>query len=129
MYCFRSYAECIAYTYHWKIDETPEGQDSATIVKPIHVKILDEQLEILPHNASILLMEKYSVHLAPEWDRAYAHRLLETFESIPQIANHLGDAESTVSVSMWMLSDQHVQDDINLIMGLLMMIPALQALI
>ena len=106
--------ECFAYNYHWEIDETPEGQDSATIVKPIHVKILDEQVEIPSHSASIMLMEKYSVHLTDEWNRAHAHRLLETFESIPQLANYLGNAEPNVPASMWMLSHQHIQDDIRI---------------
>ena len=103
-----------AYDYHWEIDKTPEGQDSATIVKPVQVKILEEQVEIPPHSASIQLMKKYSVHLTPEWSRGHAYRLLETFESIPQLANHLGDAEPSVPASMWMLSDQHIQDDINI---------------
>ena len=106
--------ECLAYTYHWEIDETPEGQDSATIVKPIHVKILDEQVEIPPHSASIQLMRKYSVHLAAEWSPGHAYRLLETFESIPQLINHLGDAEPSVPASVWMLNNQHIQDDINI---------------
>ena len=103
-----------AYEYRWEIDETPEGQDSATIVEPIHVNILEEQVEIPPHSASIALMKKYSIHLTPEWSREHAYRLLETFESIPQNTNYLGDAETSVPTSMWMLSDQHIQDDINI---------------
>ncbi len=103
-----------AYEFHWEIDETPEEQDSATIVRPVQVTILDEQVEIPPHSAAIQLMRKYSVHLTPEWSPGHAYRLLETFESIPQYANHLGDAVPSVPTSMWMLSDQHIQDDISI---------------
>ncbi len=104
----------LTFEYHWEIDETPEGQDSATIVNPVQVKILEEQIEIPPHSASIKLMEKYSVHLTSEWGRGHAYRLLETFESIPHVTNHLSDADPKVPASVWMLSDQHIQDDINI---------------
>ena len=92
-----------AFEFSWEIDETPEGQESATAVEPILVKILDEHVEIPPHSASLQLMKKYSVHLTPEWSRGQAYRLLETFESIPQLANHLGDAEPSIPASMWTL--------------------------
>ena len=59
-------------------------------------------------------MRKYSVHLTDEWSRPHAYRLLGTFESIPQSTNDLGNAESSVPASMWRLSDQHIQDDINI---------------
>ena len=103
-----------AFEFSWEIDETPEGQESATAVEPILVKILDEHVEIPPHSASLQLMKKYSVHLTPEWSRGQAYRLLETFESIPQLANHLGDAEPSIPASMWTLSNQHIQDDISI---------------
>ena len=103
-----------AYEFHWEIDETPEGQESATIVEPVQVMILDDQVEIPSDSASISLLKRYSVHLGTEWSGAHAYRLLQTFESIPQPTNHLGDAEPSVPASMWMLSDQHIQDDINI---------------
>ncbi len=106
--------KCLAYTYHWELDETPEGQDISTIVKLIHVEILDEQVEIPPHSAAIQLMKKYSVHLTDDWSPAHAYRLLETFETIPQIPNNLADAEPKVPASMWTLTNQHIQDDINI---------------
>jgi len=55
-----------AFTYHWEIDETPEGSESATIVEPVQVTLLDEPVEIASHSASLALMRKYSVHLGPE---------------------------------------------------------------
>ena len=103
-----------AYEYSWMIDETPEGQESATIVKPVQVTILDEQIEIPPLSAAIYLKKKYSVHLGPEWSREHAYRLLETFETIPQHINGYGSAEPSVPASVWMLSDQHIQDDIDI---------------
>ena len=72
-----------AFTYRWEIDETPEGSESATVVEPIEVTLLDEQIQVPSHSASLALMRKYSVHLGPEWDPGYAYRLLQTFESIP----------------------------------------------
>ena len=78
-----------AYTYHWEIDETPEGSESVTVVEPVEVILLDEHVQVPSHSASLALMRKYSVHLGPEWDTGYAYRLLQTFESIPQETNDL----------------------------------------
>lgn len=97
---------CSAYEFHWEIDETPEGQESATIVEPVQVTILDEQVELSSHSASIWLMKRYSVHLGTEWNGAYAYKLLQTFVSIPQERNN--------SISLWKLSDRHIQDDIEI---------------
>ena len=103
-----------AYNFHWEIDETPEGQESATIVEPIQVNILDEQVEISSHSASIWLMKRYSVHLGTEWSGAHAYKLLQTFESIPQEKNILYDKNPRVPISLWKLSDRHIQNDIEI---------------
>ena len=95
-----------AYEFKWEIDETPEGQESATIVEPVQVTILDEQVELSSHSASIWLMKRYSVHLGTEWNGADAYKLLQTFVSIPQERNH--------PISLWKLSDRHIQDDIEI---------------
>jgi len=29
------------FIYHWEIDETPEGSESATVVEPVQVTLLD----------------------------------------------------------------------------------------
>ena len=81
-----------AFDYHWEIDETPEGSESATVVEPVEVTLLNEQIQVPSHSASLALMRKYSVHLGLEWDPGYAYRLLQTFESIPQETNNLYDA-------------------------------------
>ena len=103
-----------AFTYHWEIDETPEGSESATVIEPIEVTLLDEQIQVASHSASLALMRKYSVHLGLEWDPGYAYRLLQTFESIPQETNNFYDATNPrVELSVWRLSDRHIQDDIS----------------
>ncbi|RKU10466.1 hypothetical protein C6503_19775 [Candidatus Poribacteria bacterium] len=101
------------YTYHWKIDETPEGSESATVVDPIEVTLLDEQIQVPSHSASLALIRKYSVHLGPEWDPGHAYRLLQTFESIPQETNNPYENTPGVASSVWRLNDRHVQDDIS----------------
>lgn len=102
-----------AFNYHWEIDETPEGSESATVVEPIEVTLLDEQIQVPSHSASLALMRKYSVHLGPEWDPGYAYRLLQTFESIPQETNNLYANTPEVVSSIWRLSDRHIQDDLS----------------
>ena len=100
------------FTYHWEIDETPEGTESATVVEPVQVTLLDEQIQVPSHSASLALLRKYSVHLGPEWDPGHAYRLLQTFESIPQETNDFYDATNPrVEPSVWRLSDRHIQDD------------------
>ena len=103
-----------SFTYHWEIDETPEGSESATIVEPIEVTMLDEPIQVVSHSASLALMRKYSVYLGPEWSPGHAYRLLQTFESIPQESNRAGYEVRDVPPSIWRLSDLHIQDDIEI---------------
>ena len=105
------------WTYHWELDETPEGQESAMPVAPVEVKFLDEPVEIASHSASLALMRKYSVHLGPEWSSGHAYRLLQTFESIAQHINDLRADAPSVEASLWRLSDRHIQDDISVEYG------------
>ena len=102
-----------AFTYHWEIDEMPEGSESATVVEPVEVTLLDEQIQVPSHSASLALLRKYSVHLGLEWDPGHAYRLLQTFESIPQETNNLYENTPGVAPSIWRLSDRHIQDDIS----------------
>ena len=101
-----------AYTYHWEIDETPQGAESATLIEPVQVVLLDEVVAVASHSASLQLREKYSVHLGTEWSAQHAYSLLRTFESIPQAVNYPYDEEPTVPASVWQLSNRHIQDDI-----------------
>ena len=101
-----------AYEFNWDMDDTPEGSESATIVEPLQVTLLDEQVEIADNSASIQLMQKYSVYLGPEWDAGKAYRLLSTFETIPQDVNDPYKDTEPMPVSLWRLTDIHLQDDI-----------------
>ena len=101
-----------AFNFHWELDETPEGIESASIVEPVTVILLDEVVQVPSHSASLALMRKYSVHLTPHWTPALAYRLLQTFESIPQEINNPYYADRSISPSVWQLTNRHIQDDI-----------------
>ena len=103
-----------AFEFSWQIDETPEGSESATVVEPVQVILLDTVTDVPAHSASLALMRKYSVHLGPEWSQAHAYRLLQTFESIPQRTNNLYNENLDVPASVWMLTNRHLQDDISI---------------
>ena len=98
--------------YHWEINETPEGQESATVVEPVQVTILDEQVEMSSHSASIWLMKRYSVHLGAEWSGTHAYKLLQTFESVPQQRNSPYSTSPAVPISLWKISNSHIHNDI-----------------
>ena len=101
-----------AFTYRWEINETPEGNESATVVEPVQVTLLGEPIQVVSHSASLALMRKYSVHLGPEWSPGHAYRLLKTFETIPQETNYFYAESPGVASSIWRLSNRHIQDDI-----------------
>ena len=100
------------YTYNWRSDNTYEGADSVNLVKPVQVMFLHAPIQVVPHSAALRLMRKYSVLLGSEWSLGQAYRLLQTFESIPQPDNEFYEDTPDVSHSLWQLSDQHIQDDI-----------------
>ena len=102
------------YDFLWQIDETPEGQESATVVQPVQVLILDELIELADNSASIRLLKKYSVHLGAEWDVAHASRLLKIFELIPQKTNGVYSGKQYILPSVWIISPQHIQNDIEI---------------
>ena len=101
-----------AFIYHWEINETPEGNESATVVEPVQVTLLDEPIQVVSHSASLVLMRKYSVHLGPEWSPGHAYRLLKTFETIPQETNYFSVESPEVAPSVWRLSNRYIQNDI-----------------
>ncbi len=105
-------AQGAPFTYHWEIDETPEGSEIATIIEPVEVTLIDETIQVASHSASLALMRKYSVHLGPEWSPGRAYRLLQTFESVPQETNSSRDEIPSVEPSIWRLSDRSIQGDI-----------------
>ena len=103
-----------AFEFSWQIDETPEGQESATAVEPIEVTLLDQQpIQISSHSAAIFLMKKYSVYIDTNWSGLDAYKLLQTFETIPQHTNWRF-ASQDVSPSVWQISNSHVHNDIDI---------------
>ncbi len=102
------------FTYQWKTDTTPEGVESATLVQPVQVLFLDEPIQVVPHSSSLRLMQQYSVLLGTEWSDGQAYRLLQTFESIPQLNNDVNKGRPSVPSSLWQLTDQHIQNDIEI---------------
>ena len=102
------------FAYTWKTDQTYEGTESATLVQPVQVMFLNQPIQVVPHSSSLRLIQQYSVLLGTEWSDGEAYRLLQTFESIPQDRNNVSDEIPGVSPSLWQLSDQHIQNDIEI---------------
>jgi len=102
------------FTYTWKTDTTYEGTESATLVQPVQVMFLHQPIQIVPHSSSLRLMQQYSVLLGTEWSDGHAYRLLQTFESIPQLSNDPYKETLEVPSSLWQLTDQHIQNDIEI---------------
>ena len=102
------------FTYTWKTDTTYEGIESTTLVQPVQVMFLDEPIQVVPHSSSLRLMQKYSVLLGTEWNADQAYRLLQTFESVPQLSNDPYKETLEVPSSLWQLTDQHIQNDIEI---------------
>ncbi len=102
-----------AFEFSWQIDETPEGQESATAVEPIEVTLLEQPMQVSSHSAAIFLMKKYSVYIDTNWSGLDAYKLLQTFESIPQRTNWRF-ARQDVSPSVWQINNSHVHNDIDI---------------
>ena len=102
-----------AFTYHWEIDETPEGSESVTVVEPVEVEIEGHQIQLATDMVSHFLMRKYGVIPDWTWENTYLDKLLKTFESIPQRHYSIYQHDFTLDeISVWKLVDYHIQDDI-----------------
>ena len=103
------------FTYTWKTDTTYEGTESANLVQPVQVMFLNQPVQVAPHSGSLRLLQQYSVLLGTEWSDGEAYRLLQTFESIPQLSNDpYREALAQVPPSLWQLSGQHIENDIEI---------------
>ena len=83
-------------------------------VAPVQVVLLDEAVAVPSYSASLALMRKYSVHLGPEWSARHAYRLLQTFESIPQLTNNSYEESPILPASVWQLTSRHLLNDIEI---------------
>ena len=107
MCCFTP-AHAYTFTYHWEIDETPSGQETVHIPKPIKVKI--EGLNINASHesgAAVKLATLYKVYLSPQWDSEKASLLLNTINNLPGAHWYFDDKPS-----YWMLDAAHIHNDI-----------------
>ena len=102
-----------AFEFSWEIDETPEGQESATAVEPIEVTLFNQPIQVSSHSAAIFLMKKYSVYIDTNWSGIDAYKLLQTFESIPQRTNWRF-ASQDVSPSVWKISKRPIHNDMEI---------------
>ena len=104
-----------AFNYNWQIDEIPEGQESVNVVEPVEIILLEQQpIEVSNHSTALRLKQKYSVYLDAEWDATQAYKLWRTFESIPQNWNYDRSTGVILDKSLWKISRNYIQDDINI---------------
>ena len=113
MYCFTP-AHAETFTYHWEIDETPSGQETVHIPKPIKVKV--EGLNInasYESGAAVKLATLYKVYLSPQWDAKKASLLLDAIDDLPGRRWYFNDKSIYFDKpSYWTLDDAHIQNDI-----------------
>ena len=105
-----------AYDYYWEIDETPQGQETATIVDPIIVTLYDTPVEVSSETAALQLSKRYNIFLDPDWSAVDAQELYLTFQSIPQTVISWHDYDTDydqrgIEPSIWQISDQSIQND------------------
>lgn len=107
-----------AFEYSWELDETPEGSESATVIEPIVVTLLDEPQQVPPYTAALQLLKKYSVFIDINWTASEAAKLFQTFRLIPQRQGSYNDprpiGEREVEPSIWRLTDRHLHNDIEI---------------
>ena len=111
--CLASSHLCLAYTFHWEIDQTLDGAEEATLIEPVKVVLSGQAVEVASHSASLFL-SKSTRFTDNAWSAEQAHDLLQTFESIPQKTNDPYKAELTVQPSVWRISQRHIENDIEI---------------
>ena len=96
----------IAFEYEWQSNETPEGVESFTPVKPRRIEILGDVKQISTHNASSILEKRFNVLLDSDTKSSYAVALMHAF-----INSAIQDYKTT---SYWRVVDKHLEDDISI---------------
>lgn len=110
------YQQSTAFDYSWQIDETPQGQETATIVNPVIVTLYDTPVEVSSETAALQLSKRYNIFLDPAWSAVDAQKLYLTFQSIPQAVISWHDYDTDydqrgIEPSIWQISDQYIQND------------------
>lgn len=116
------------FSYHWEEDASRGGYERVAFVNQAHIidklssgaEGCDEVVVVLAaadklrHTFNISLTSDGSMadscHSLP-WNQEYAHRLLETLESIPMVVRE-SSASQTLAASTWSLCTEHQHDDI-----------------
>ena len=116
LYSGQVIAESETTTYHWQIDETPSGQETVFVPKPVEVEIEGTDIKTsISDSASLTLARRYKVYLSSEWDEDKAYLLLQTLQDVTE--GYYGNGGPTSwyrNPSYWILSDAHVAQDIDL---------------
>jgi len=97
------------FLYHWEQDSTFSGSEySSYINEPVKVTFLDENILIPDNSASLKLQQEYGIVLSNEkieWNHEHSYAILEMMKIIPH---------SDLSLSKWILTSQHIDDDIRI---------------
>ena len=109
------------FVYHWEEDQSTAGYDySAHVNQPLEVEFLNESVEVSDSASAVRLNHDYSILLVDSgsgsWTQEHAYRLLETMKSIPQ-DNELYPDYNSRGASKWLLTSQHVENDIRITGG------------
>ena len=109
------------FVYHWEEDQSTAGYDySAHVNQPLVVEFLDERVEVSDSSSAIRLNHDYDILLVDSdsgaWTQEHAYRLLETMKTIPQ-EDWLSPEGRPRGASKWLLTSEHVQNDIRITGG------------
>ena len=100
------------FVFSWLDDDSIAGSEySAYINTPPAIEILGEVIETIQLAAAQTLRQQYKIVLSDEgepWSQEHAHRLLDMLKGIPL-------DESRLVQSKWILSDEKIDQDIQII--------------
>ncbi|KAF6245487.1 hypothetical protein C6989_03395 [Nitrosopumilus sp. b2] len=105
------------YAFHWIQDDTISGYEySSHINKPLRIKFLDDVVIIPDISTAQKLQHDYGVLLSDEnlkWKDDHSYAILETMKKIPQESRNYYQNQN-LNLSKWILTDQHIDDDIRI---------------
>ncbi len=106
------------FSFHWSDDGSRSGYEvTAGINKPPVINFLDQTISPADPAAATSLQYDYNIILSNEqvqWSQEYASRLLQVMKTIPQFI-HLDARQQPLRPSKWILTDQAVVDDIQVV--------------
>jgi hypothetical protein len=106
------------FSYHWSEDGSRSGYEtSAYINQPPAISFLNETISPADPSSANTLQYDYNIILSNAdvtWSQETASRLLSMMKIIPQ-AIHLSATNGPLKPSKWILTDQHITDDISVV--------------